>query len=1015
MAGKRKRGNANPGSPASKRAKKASVLLAPPAPTKPSLEPLPFAETPNPDDRKREAALYELLGSEDEAERIAAADCIVSSLLQGSGASEAVLRRHLDRRLFRGLASGRNAARLGFSLVITEILSQLYGPSSQLGSSYAGLTFEQSLALLVDKTQTGGKISGQEERDHYFGQLFGIECFVRSRILFCDVSRWDRILELLLKLGNKKSWLRPQCGWVMVQAMEQMDQEQVEKLLLGIDEAGIAKTAEGVAAWLVALDRHPRLKPKPWRDPLSAKSLNDLTAVLKESFRSSAKDSEEKAQVSGSWSAQLHFVWDIILARFAKGNAAGADAEALTQFWNRVVDDGLFSKNATDGQKFKGFMVFQKMLQGLAGQDEKLQCLFSKNLMTCLMNQAAKEDRYLHRAAIKALKTLESVVHDQPSALVPVLENVIGKNGVYSFDQRTSTKVVDKLLQNVNGENAEGCLAAIRRPIASLSGHGEDEAKVTLRLYAGYLSKVLNALASDVSTITPSHAKRGGAYGPILQELAELAYGNPKDIPQGALTEQFRDVCRSHIESSLARITQRADDFATFCNAVGSMKSASSRTMSDEISSAVDDALSRMKKLLRRHKSSDDDSKSLAQGLAMLHAVSVFQLYNGSPDAMEVLDDLAQFYDRFKRGDGAQGTSELLVEILLSMVARPSSLMRQISHRVFDAFSGQISAEGLALLTAPLASDESSKGEKELFDTADDDVEQEEEEGEEEEEEASGSDSDDSEVEMDSDVEIVEMDAENDKAADDDEKEKDGENFELLVGEILKSHRLDKDNEADSSSSEGTMSDTEMLALDEKLAEVFKQQAKARPDTKKQKREAKQSVVNFKHRILDLLDTYVQREALNPLSTTLLVPLLRLMRLTATKSLAGRACEVLLRYQRSFKKARAGGSNKSQGKTKGAADLPSVDDVVALLVQVHDEAGKDKSHAYAKAASAASLTLVSAAFVVDRQAVERVAAVYARTQARWVLGEAQLQSSFFTDWNNWCQNQASQARMAVKG
>ncbi|RDA89284.1 hypothetical protein CP532_0566 [Ophiocordyceps camponoti-leonardi (nom. inval.)] len=1010
MAGKRKRGTANPGSPASKRAKKASVASAPSVSTKPSLDPQPFAEIPNPEDRKREAALYELLGSEDEAERIEAADCIVSSLLKGPGASEAVLQRHLDRRLFRGLASGRNAARLGFSLVITEILSQLYGPDTQVGSRYAGLTFEKSLALLVDKTQAGGKISGQEERDHYFGQLFGIECFVRSGILFCDVSRWDRILDLLFKLGSKKSWLRPQCGWVMVQAMAQMDQEQVEGLLLRIDEAGIAKTAEGVAAWLIALDRYPKLKPKPWRDPMSAKSLNDLAAVLKESFKPSAKgDSEDKAQTGGSWSAQLHFVWDIILARFAKGNAAGADVEVLAQFWNRVVDDGLFSKNATDGQKFKGFMVFQKMLQGLAGQDEKLRCLFSKNLMTCLMNQAAKEDRYLHRAAIKALKTLESVVHSQPSALVPVLENVIGKNGVYSFDQRTSTKVVDKLLQNVNGENAESCLAIIRRPIASLAGREEDEVKLVLRIYSGYLSKVLNALASDGSTASKPDAKRGSAYGPILQELAELAYGNPEGIPQGAMTEQFREACRSHIESSLARITQKTDDFATFCNAVRSMNAASSRTMSEEIRSAVDDALSRMKKLLRRHKSGDDDDrKSLAQGLAMLHAVSVFQLYNGSPDAMEVLDDLAQFYEKFKHGEEeGQGTSELLVEILLSMVARPSSLMRQISHRVFEAFSGRISAEGLALLTAPLASDESSKGEKELFDTADDALEDEEEDEDEDEDEedANESGSENSEVEIDSDVEVI-----------DNEEDQNGQNVDLLVGQILQSHRLDRDNEAPSSPSEENMSDTEMLALDEKLAEVFRQQAKARPESKKRKREARQSVVNFKHRILDLLDAYVQREARKPLSMTVLVPLLRLVRLTVTKSLAGRACEVLLRYQRSFKKAKAGGGSSGNGeKTRGrtaGVDVPSVEDVIALLVQVHDEAGKDKSHAYAKAASAASLTLVSAIFAVDRQAIEQVAAVYARTQARWILGEAQLQSSFFADWNNWCQNQASQARAA---
>ena len=64
--------------------------------------------------------------------------------------------------------------------------------------------------------------------------------------------------------------------------------------------------------------------------------------------------------------------------------------------------DGLFSKKATDGQKFKGFAVFQKVLGSLITQRSKLACIFSKNFLGCLINQTAKEDRFLNRAAEKS-------------------------------------------------------------------------------------------------------------------------------------------------------------------------------------------------------------------------------------------------------------------------------------------------------------------------------------------------------------------------------------------------------------------------------------------------------------------------------------------------------------------------------------------------------------------------------------------------------------------------------------
>lgn len=81
-----------------------------------------------------------------------------------------------------------------------------------------------------------------------------------------------------------------------------------------------------------------------------------------------------------------------------------------------------------------------------------------------------------------------------------------------------------------------------------------------------------------------------------------------------------------------------------------------------------------------------------------------------------------------------------------------------------------------------------------------------------------------------------------------------------------------------------------------------------------------------------------------------------------------------------------------------------------MLAEIHDAAAQDNAHTYAKAASAASLIVVSALIVSDETKIEEAIFVYAKTRLDYVQGKAKLQSSFFVDWNNWCQNLASQTK-----
>lgn len=114
-------------------------------------------------------------------------------------------------------------------------------------------------------------------------------------------------------------------------------------------------------------------------------------------------------------------------------------------------------------------MIFQKYLHGLASVDKSLvKELFTRNLMKCLINQAAKEDRYLHRAARKALQSIEKAVEAHPELLIPILKELIGKFGLYDFDQRTASRTIESLLQWVPPSSSKKILKLLREPVLNL-------------------------------------------------------------------------------------------------------------------------------------------------------------------------------------------------------------------------------------------------------------------------------------------------------------------------------------------------------------------------------------------------------------------------------------------------------------------------------------------------------------------------------------------------------------------
>ncbi|PQE11511.1 hypothetical protein CJF31_00011075 [Rutstroemia sp. NJR-2017a BVV2] len=867
------------------------------------LDSSPFVDNPKGDELKREVKLYDLLSSEDGSQRLAAAAAIISGLFEGDGVNQSTLQRHLERRLFRGLASGRKGARLGFSIVLTEILGQLFGTANLTEKKYPELTFDNVFGFLIAKTKPEGDLSGQEQKDHALGLLFGLQSFVRSKVLFAADGRWERVLEKLLELSNKKSWTREECGWVIMEALEQMQQKQAEFTLTNLCDAGLGLSPEGVGIWLGARQRFPDMQfpSKPWGQ--SGNPVDHLKALAKALKESSSSDSStekgQQANQTGTWNPKLHFVWNIVLQQYAKtANSESTDIKSgFENFWKVAVDDNLFSASASKERKFWGFLVFQKMIHDHISCTPLIASIFTHNLVRCLINHVQNEDRFLHRAADKSLKILIHAVEENPDSLPIILRGLIDSNGAYAFDRITKTKTIEKLLSNVNNENAETVFDALAKPVVIVQSTDDAaEAEKRRQIYGDY---VLTAVRHTEPSETPEKWIKSVA----LPHLASLAYSKNSEA-KPPVSDSTRTLIRNRLMSVFGHLLADVNGYHYPCDMVLSCE-ADAVAMDKDITDAKDAAISSLKKLLKKAKKEDGKSKPACQALALLFALVIIQLYNGDSEAVSILDELKLCYDNLikhkssgkdskaKAGNADDTDAEpfdVLVELLLSLLSRPSALLRKVTQHVFTAFMGEMTA----------------------------------------------------------------------------------------------SEQEDEDD------SDADMTDSEMDALTPKLEEVLGRMQKKGPSKKQEQKDAKENMVNFKSRVLDLLDIFAKKQAFNPLAAQILIPLLQLIRTTKTKHLSDKAISIIQSFAKSKSKA-------SHAAPEAKTDLKTQ---LALIKAIHEEVFKDQSKQFAKAASTASLSLASGLYKADESYAKKIGSIYLDTMNK-TNKNSRVQQSFFTEWINW--------------
>ncbi|XP_047614450.1 myb-binding protein 1A [Phacochoerus africanus] len=315
-------------------------------------------------------------------------------------------------------------------------------------------------------------------------------------------------------------------------------------------------------------------------------------------------------------------------------------------------------------------------------------------------------------------------------------------------------------------------------------------------------------------------------------------------------------------------------------------------------------AWDRMLKTLKELETHSSEAKAKATAFQHLLLLVGIHLFKSPAESCDLLGDI-QTCIKKSLGEKTRRTRskatnpqelpwvEVLVEILLSLLAQPSHLMRQVARSVFSHICSHLTPRALQLILDVLNPEESQDEDDNVVVTDDS---KEEPLGEAEDK---SSDDEDNKGDKNSESE-EESDGEESDEADRDGDVDQGFREQLMA--VLQAGKALGGGDGEDDDDE-ELGDEAMMALDENLASLFAEQKlriQARREEKNKLQKEKALRRDFQIRVLDLIEVLVTKQPENPLVLELLEPLLHIIRRSMRTSSAKQEQDLLHKTARIF-------------------------------------------------------------------------------------------------------------------
>lgn len=931
---------------------------------------------------------YFKLGSDVPEERIQGAVDLVKELNAENKTEEW---DYALNRLIKGLNTSRQSARYGFSMALTEIIQELITKDDY------DLTVSSYLQKVLEIIEVA-KGKGKDERSSLFGRLFGFQTIINSQLLIEKYATKDDIFKLIdcfFELSVAKTWLRETSVFSLVQFIGNLQtnahiEEIYDYILFQTKKFNLSLTSEGIAIYLVI----PKIAENDWKNnyPLSKGNIPVLSKVLKESY----EDSELK---KGSWSPRLHFVWDLIISKLLnqrqsvehvhkKRKTNKPEFVSLKEFWLSIVDNNFFSDKSSHERKYWGFELFEKLFSLV--NEQQIEYIITPNFIRCLINQSSKNERMLNKKSVKVLNTIKSECLKTPNKSSFTINCLISsKNGgCWNFDLLTKSKTVESLI-NLKQDNLS-VIELIKDVILNQFTESLTEGEALKKPEDNIQKWCLNSLLQLVKSNKP-FIKKGTWIKDILDVMLLHSFFKGTLV----VSTNTRNLCKERLNSILGEIISTKNNtssWSLYC--VEHIKS-----IDADLIDSFDEELNKIRTLCEEMLTtiSELPESDKKYNFELLFSMVLLQIYNGDEDSFELVDELKVCYE--KSMEQESDSSLILTEIILSLVSKKSSLLRKFSMIIWENLLCQKDEGALRLdegcfelLFNVLETRENKEGQQSLFEG----------EGEFQEEGEDGSEGDDEEEEEDDDD-----DDEEEEEDDDDEEEEDDDMDEtqdidnqtnLKLAEALgipHSGEVKFEDLSDDSSYESeSMDDEQMMAMDDRLSKIFKERrdilssAESGNKRKTDVLEAKENMIFFKNRIIDMLEIFVKHNESEMINFSMIKPLINLINLTLDKNLANKAQKLI--------KTRLSKTKVNQ------ADDESIDELLQLIKWLHDLMNGKANTAAVQSSNQCSILISKNIINVKPQLIDEIMDIYSSSMKKWFKHKkSNIQPGLFFDFINW--------------
>lgn len=809
------------------------------------------------------------------------------------------------RRLIRGLASPRESSRLGFSVALTELLSRL-----------DTVTSAQIISIIVDGSKIQGSMTGQEERDVLFARLFGLATVIHSGLLVrqtplstspssatssSSLESYKELVSHLLVLAEKKSWLRECAWWTIGQAIDAVikssvswkDEALASTLEVVYEREKDIWTPETVA---ITLKLQPAMPKHDWKSTLSP-TFKDSAILAPANFLSLGRilketpgEDEWQQSNTGTWKAQLHYVWNIIFDNFLPESEPERRRNALFQeFFRVVVDETLFGASSSPERKFWGFLVFKKALRRVDGTD--LPMLFTKNFMRSWINHLSHKDRHLHKISLDVVKDIQNFVQQNPELGYTLILQLTGIHGSQQFDKLTRTKTVESILSRMDSDGIMKYIQSLLEQVDESDNDVIAEEAKKIWIADQFTALVRNGAIpkrEDWIQLILNWFAVQGLYL-VKRKSAKGLLASLRATPS-SLSEDFRRICRSKLLGCLADLTplptasQKGDkapkegtvDDESWISKIFTVVNHLDND-SKHVTSLLEPSQEEQLLLQQAHKTIDNlrqvdgEMREAARGVELLLSASLLHrrcahLDDDEPDAGILETCIAAAATMFSTQNKSKNRRkshtvlqpnsdspkpiDMLVDVLIGFLEKSTSYLRAMANKTFLCIASAATETTIDLIVAQLE----RRNPADLV--ADEEDEAENATSEDDDEDAECSDEDD-------------FDDGNEAALE----------LRMKIEDALKANGAEAAiGDTDEESEEELVDDEQMMAIDEHLAEVFRSRS---GDNKQSKNvNAQREATHFKNRVLDLVDIFTRKMPRSPHNLRLVLPLIEL----ATKS-----------------------------------------------------------------------------------------------------------------------------------